>query len=215
MTDYVWLQNRRHRGWSFAGPESWHDIMFGEGNWCARCWVPNVPQSGPLRMASRDFRGGGIWTPYGPYDVICMADDIAREIHSRFDIKMLPILWHGRSKLEASQIVIPTVGSEWFDSNELESRLDAYRESKGNIDPQSAYVCAECGVSRWIPLPVEQHPPILILDQLYPIPIAAGPESYGSGGNSFRRYVVRRDLANYIATTAPRDFYITEINQSQ
>jgi hypothetical protein len=44
--------------------------------------------------------------------------------------------------------------------------------------------------------------------------IAASPEWFGDGWNSFRQVLVRRELAELLAQASPRDFYLAEVTMA-
>lgn len=106
------------------------------------------------------------------------------------------------------QIVAPTVGRRWFDHDELREKAIARHGTAGAT-------CSDCGTWRWMPLIFGLTPPLL--PPLRPdgewdrFDVVASPEWFGDGHKSFRQVLVRRRLAQIIATASPKDFKVMDV----
>lgn len=200
MSDFLKLHLKRNRGWPWP-EDSWGlTPMFGPSGWCRSCGVPKRPQIGSLVLQRKGMNVVGAWVPYWIYDVICVASDVAEAIRSEFDVDLMPVQWHKTSPGQAFQIVIPTVGESWFDPDELRDLAERRHGVAGAR-------CLDCGVWRWMPLPLL---PALRVDPPFgnDTAIAASPEWFGDGWQAFRVVVVRRDLAELLVSAAPKDFQL-------
>lgn len=139
MNDFVELVLKRNRGWPWPEDSFGLTPMYGEGGWCHSCGMPLVPQVGPLVLRRRGMRVEGAWVPYWRYDSICLEQALAEEVAARFRVELMPLQWRGAG-VDAMQIVVPSVGTAWWDPEELHSRELERRSSAGAV-------CAECG--RW------------------------------------------------------------------
>lgn len=144
--------------------------------------------------------------PNWQFDVYCLQRSLADQIlASGFQLPLLRVEWHGRVPGEAMQIVAPTVGVAWFSPIELGSRVTAKHGSPGAR-------CDECGVYRWYPLRSEEMPPYRFSPMDDDVHVAASPEWFGDGMKAFRQVIFRRELAEMIIATNPRDFLIRELS---
>lgn len=205
MRDFVELALKRNRGWPWP-EDSWGlTPMFGEDGWCRSCGVPQRPQCGQLVLQRKGFASvEGAWVPNWQFDALCLEQSLADEVAGRFSIDLLAIAWHGTSPGAASQIVVPSVGDSWFDADELRDAAVARHGTAGAT-------CAECGVWRWMPLAFGTLPPLRVRPPLGDIAIAASPERFGDGCDSYRQILVRRELAELLAAASPRDFTLQEV----
>ena len=188
--------------------------MFGEDGWCHSCGIQNRPQCGSLELQARGFGTVvGAWVPNWLFDVYCLERSLAeRIVAAGFEVRLLPIAWHGESPGDAVQIVVPTSGDTWFDPDELRATLLAEHPSAGAM-------CDDCGTWRWMPLGFEPIPPMYTLGlpalritpPLGDVDIAASPEWFGDGMKSFRKILFRRELAEMLAAASPRDFKVGEV----
>jgi hypothetical protein len=207
MTDFVHLYWKRNRGWPWP-EESWGlTPMFGEDGWCHACGVPNRPQTGSVVLQRKGFKlVEGCWVPNWRFDVICVDAAIANRAAKRFDLDLRPVEWHPTSPGAAMQIVVPTLGDSWFDHDELRAKAVELHGVPGAT-------CVECGVWRWMPLTFDFLPQLGITPALGDdVNIAASPEWFGDGWRAFRQIVVRRELAEMIAATSPRDFKVQPVS---
>ena len=202
MNGFVELDLRRNRGWPWP-EDSWGlTPMFGENGWCLSCGVPRRPQSGSIVLQRKGFsRAEGAWIPHWRFDAICLAQSLATSAAGRFTLPMRRVEWHGESPGDAMQVVVPSVGDEWFDPAELTERTLALHGASGAT-------CPECRVWRWLPLPSEDLPPLRVPPFSHDVDIAASPEWFGDGWKAFRQILVRRELAELIAMASPRDFRV-------
>lgn len=212
MSEYVELAAKRNRGWPW--PEESYGLtpMYGEGGWCRACGTPQVPQSGPLVLQPRNLSPVGAFVPYWQY-VICLEQSLAEHVRA-YSVELREVEWpRGAADHSVMQIVVPTVGERWFDPDELRERTIAAHGTDGRE-------CQECRTWRWMPIgfsPVRilgkerlALPPLRVTPSLDWVDIAASPEWFGDGWNSFRHILVRRELAELIASASPRDFEIVE-----
>lgn len=202
MTEFVELYWKRNRGWLWP-KESWGlSPMFGEEGWCRSCGVPKHAQTGSLMLQRSGLTVSGAWVPYWRYDTICMDGSLAAQVSERFDVALRPVIWPKSSPVEAFQLVIPTIGEAWYDTDELTEGAIA-RHGKHDREPGAR--CPDCHVYRWLP---PGTLPRIRAHLSTEFPIAASPEWFGSGWEAYREVIVRRDLADLIAEASPRDFAV-------
>jgi hypothetical protein len=203
MTNFVQLYWKKNRGWPWP-EDSWGlSPMFGPEGWCHSCGVPRHEQNGSLALERKGLKVEGAWTPYWRFDAICLEQSLADEVAGKFRVSMLPVRWHGTAPGEASQIVVPSVGEAWFDS-------DGLREKAIERHGTAGATCPECGVWRWMPLTFGMLPPLKV-ELSDDVDIAASPEWFGDGWKAFRQILVRRELAELIAKASPRDFKVQKV----
>lgn len=201
MTDFVQLWWKRNRGWPWP-EDSWGlTPMFGADGWCRSCGVPKHSQSGSLVLQRKGMKVEGAWVPNWQFDVICLARDVAAEAVARFELETREVAWHPSSPGDATQIVVPTVGTFWFDPEKLRAAAIARHAVDGAT-------CTECGVWRWMPLTFGLLPRLRLTLSLGDVAIAGSPEWFGDGKQAFRQILVRRELAELIAAASPRDFRV-------
>ena len=205
MTEFVELYFKKNRGWPWP-EDSWGlTPMFGEDGWCHSCGVPSREQCGSLVLQRKGLaRCEGGWVPYWRYDAICLEDSVAERVAARFDVELRKVAWHGSPPCDASQVVVHSQGTAWFDPDELREKTIAQHGKAGAT-------CPGCGVWRWMPLGFGMLPPLRIAPPLGDVDIAASPEWFGAGWNSFRQILVRRPLAELIAGASPLDFAVREV----
>lgn len=143
--------------------------------------------------------------PNWQFDVICLAGAVAEQAASRFDLDLRPVAWHPSLPTDAMQLVVPTAGDSWFDQDELRAKAVEHHGDAGAT-------CPECGVWRWMPLTFGWLPPLRIAPGLGDVDIAGSPEWFGDGWKAFRQILVRRELADLIATASPNDFRVQEVH---
>ena len=139
--------------------------------------------------------------PNWQFHAICLEGSLAAQVAERFAVSLRDVVWKGSAPGVAMQIVIPSVGEAWFNPDELRERAIAHHGRAGAT-------CPECGVWRWMLLAFGTLPPLVPLPHLEGVDIAASPEWFGDGCQSFRQVLVRRELAELIATAGPRDFKV-------
>jgi hypothetical protein len=208
---FVELFTKRHRGWPWP-EDSWGmDPMFGDDGWCRSCGTPRRSQSGSLVLQRKGMgHCQGAWVPNWQFDAICLEQDLADQVASRFDVELRPVAWPRSPPGQASQIVAPCVGDRWFDPDELRERTTAQHGTAGAR-------CPECGVWRWMPLlfgdlpRFGRLPPLRVEPGLGDVDVAASPEWFGDGWNSFRQILLRRELAEMLVAASPKDFAIHEV----
>jgi hypothetical protein len=204
MNDIVELYYKRNRGWPWP-EDSWGlTPMFGEDGWCRSCGVPNRPQSGSIVLQSKGITVEGAWVPNWQFDAICVERSLAELAAARFDLDMVEVKWRTTAPGEAMQIVVPTIGTSWFDRDELHAKAV---ERHGVAGAR----CSECGLWRWMPLGFGLLPPLRITPPLDDVAIAASPEWFGDGWKAFRQIVMRRELADLLAKASPRDFAVKAV----
>lgn len=205
MDEYVWVAEKRHRGWPWP-KDSWGlTPMFGEDGWCHACGVPRHPQTASMILQSRGIKVQGAWVPNWQFDVICMEASVAEAAAARFDLDLLKVEWHGTSPGDAWQIRTPIIGDAWFDPDEL-------REQATRQHGVAGATCQACGTWRWMPLVPGHLPPLRITPGLGDTDIAASPEWFGDGWKAFRQIVMRRALAEAITAANPRDWEIVPVS---
>jgi hypothetical protein len=206
VKDFVELYLKRNRGWPW--PEDSYGLtpMFGEDGWCHSCGVPLRPQCGSLILQRKGFASvEGAWVPNWQFDAICLEQDLADDVAGRYAVDVRPVAWHGTPPGAASQVVAPSVGATWFDPDELRAAAVAQHGSDGAT-------CSDCGVWRWMPLGFGTLPPLRITPPLGDTDVAASPEWFGDGWNSYRQILVRRKLAELLVAASPRDFKVQEVS---
>ena len=205
MSDHVGLYLKRNRGWPWPDDSFGLSPMFGPDGWCLGCGMPLHEQSGSLVLRRKELAQiEGAWIPNWQFEAICLDRSLAEAVAARFDVDVRPVAWHGEPPGEAAQIVAHSVGDSWFDHDELRARTIARHGTAGAT-------CLECDRWRWMPLPFESLPPLRIKPGLGSADIAASPEWFGDGWNSFRKILVVRELAELIVDASPKDFRIQEM----
>lgn len=181
MNAFVGLYLKRNRGWP-RPEDSWGlTPMFGEDGWCRPGGVPQRPQCGSLVLQRKGFTAvEGAWVPNWQFDAICMEKSVEQEAGGRFALDLRPVEWHGTPPGDAAQIVAPSVGEAWFDSDELREAAVARHGTAGAN-------CADCGVWRWMRLAFGTLPALRISPSADEFAVAASPEWFGDGWNSYRQ----------------------------
>lgn len=108
--------------------------------------------------------------------------------------------------IDASQIVIPTTSAPWFDPV-APDRLIA------PIHPEISETCPACGITRWMPVGMDVLPlpsADLLADES---PVVASPGWFGAGKQSFSQILWRRDLAEFLVASSPKDFTIDAVGK--
>lgn len=200
MSEYVELVPRRNRGWPWP-EDSWGlTPMYGEDGWCRSCGLPKHPQTGSIVLQSRGLTATGVWVPNWQFDVYCLAETIAAEAVSRFNIRLRPVATPQRSEAGARQIVIDPSALHWFDEADL-------RRIITEIHGRALEICPACGTTRWLPVGMDSLPrpdrSVFAGDPL----VLASREWFGAGKQSFRQILWRRDLADFLMSRSPRDLH--------
>ena len=131
---------KRNRGWPWPQLSFGLGPMFGEDGWCRDCGMPLREQQGSLTLERKGMATiSGGWVPYWQYDTICLEQSLADEAAARFTLDLRPVEWRGFPPGSAQQIVIPTVGTQWFDADELRTAAIARHGSAG---ARAAPVCS-------------------------------------------------------------------------
>lgn len=204
--NFVALQVKRNRGWP-RPEDSWGlTPMFGSDGWCRSCGTPLRSQCGSLLLSHLGFRAPvlGGWVPNWRFDVICLDAPVADVVREDFNVELRDVDWSGSSPGEAKQIVIPVVGDSWYDPEEL-------REVAERLHGKAGASCPTCGIWRWMPIPHDEMPPFRATSQLEAVDIGASPEWFGDGSRSFRRILVRYQLAELLVAASPKDFVIVSV----
>ncbi len=142
------------------------------------------------------------WIPNSQFNAIYLEDSFAAELEDQFALQLLDVNWStGGPEPAAKQIVIPPRARDWYDPEELA----ALTERKHG---RSGVKCTDCGIWRWMPLLPDELPAITAPPDLDGLDIAASPEWFGDGWNSYREVLVRRELAEMLAERSPKDFSI-------
>ncbi|WP_136040867.1 MULTISPECIES: hypothetical protein [unclassified Microbacterium] len=206
MSDFVDLFAKRNRGWPWPERSFGLTPMYGEDGWCHACGVPSRQQQGSLILQQRGLTVSGAWMPNWRFDTLCMARDVAEEVSSRFDIETREVKWARSSPGDAVQIVIPSTTEKWFEGEALAANAIGLHGKAGAV-------CGTCGIWRWMPLWWGKLPPLVDTSILGGYDIVASPEWFGAGWKAFRQVLVRRELAEALATASPRDFAVKEVSE--
>jgi hypothetical protein len=204
--DFVYLSEKRNRGWPWP-EDSWGlDSIYGPNGWCHSCGIPLREQTGPLTLQARGLSPvKGVWIPNWQFDMICSEATLAASLGESFRLQVRPVAWHGTVQGAAVQFIAPKVGPEWFDPEEL-------REAAVARNGDAGATCPECGIWRWMPVPYEQLPPVRPSSNWERFDLLASPEWFGAGAQSFPLILLRRALAQAIVEASPRDFKVQEIS---
>jgi len=204
MTTHVYLCLKRNRGWPWPD-ESWGlSPMFGDDGWCHNCGTPLRQQTGPLTLRRKGLNPHhGAFIPNWRFGIFCLEAGLAQRARERFRLDLRDVAWAGSPPGAALQILIPTVGASWFDPDALAAAATAEYGAPGQT-------CAHCGTWRWMPLDYDHLPPPQPTQEIDRHDIAASPEWFGSGCQSFREILVRRELAELIVEDSPKDFRLVE-----
>ncbi len=204
MTNYVEIALRRNRGWPWP-EDSWGlTPMYGEEGWCHSCGVPMHPQTGSIVLQRKGLKVEGAWVPNWQFDVYCMAQPIAMAAQEQFAIGLRPVASVGQVALGASQVVIDSSDAPWFSPDHLKRVISP-------IHGEAFETCSDCGVTRWLPVGMEVLPPPPELVLAAEPPVVASPEWFGAGKRSFRQILWRRDVAQFLLMSSPKDFKIQEL----
>jgi hypothetical protein len=205
-SEFVELRLKRNRGWPWPESSYGLDPMFGEDGWCHSCGVPKKPQPGPIILQRKGFaKPTGAWMPYWSYDVYCLDRLLAEQVKERFAVELREVHWPKKGPDgSAWQMVVPTVGPEWFPEKQLRERVIAKHSVAGAT-------CPECGVWRWLPLGFDDLPALQVGLTSLDVDVAASPEWFGDGLKAFRQVLMRRELAELLAAASPRDFKVKPV----
>lgn len=205
--DFVQLGLKRNRAWPWP-EDSWGlESMYGRDGWCHSCGIPLHEQTGPLTLqATGQSPVHGGWVPNWRFDVICLEATLAARLLNEYRFETRPIAWRRTVSGQALQIVIPVVEPAWFDP-------DARRVATTSRYGADGQTSAECGVWRWLLLPPELLPQVRWSPGWDEHDVVASPEWFGAGARSFREILVRRELAQAIASASPKDFKVIELAQ--
>jgi hypothetical protein len=201
MDNYVEIVLRRNRGWPWP-EDSWGlTPMFGGDGWCHACGVPKHEQTGSIVLQRKGLKVEGAWVPNWQFDAYCLATAVAAKAAERFGIGLMPVVAPGGVPLEASQVIITSSRVPWFDASDITGPISA-------IHGKSSETCPVCGVTRWLPVGMDVLPPppaALIDDEPA---VFASPEWFGAGKQSFRQILWRRDVADFLVRSSPKDFKV-------
>jgi hypothetical protein len=209
--DFVWLFAKRNRGWPWpegSGDFPYLSAMFGESGWCRSCGWEFGDQIGPIRLQRSGLTVTGAWEPYWLPGYVCVDAALADEVGRRFSAELKEVGWPKPGGMAAYQIVVPTVGENWFPADSLAA---AIVKSHPRDDPSPGQNCAHCGRWRWYPCAFDDLPPIAAQPAWSSHVAVASPEVFGAGWNAYREVLYRRDLAELIVTASPRDFEVCEV----
>ena len=174
--------------------------MYGDDGWCRSCGVPKHPQTGSLVLQSKGLTVTGVWVPNWQFDAYCLAELIAAEAVSRFNVRLRPVASPTGKVTGAHQIAIESSALAWFDEADL-------RRIIAPIHGQASESCPACGTTRWLPVGMDSLPlPGPSVFSGNP-PVVASSEWFGAGKRSFRQILWRSDLADFLLSSSPRDFH--------
>jgi hypothetical protein len=142
--------------------------------------------------------------PNWRFDALCVDEDLAKQVEARFRVEMRPVAWVGKGSGEARQLVLPSVGTQWFAPEQLRARAVARHGVAGET-------CPVCDRWRWMPIPIGELPAFDGGDVLGNVDAAASPEWFGAGHQSFRRVLFRRELAELIVAASPKDLKVVAV----
>lgn len=206
MTDYVEIVWRRNRGWPWP-EDSWGlTPMYGEDGWCPVCGVPQHSQRGPLVLQKRGLTPVGAWVPHWQSDAYCLEESL-RDRGENLGLVFREVASPSGDLLDAVQVMIQPSEREWFDPAQLTRRIESVHSVAGEA-------CPACGVWKWMPVGMDilpPPPPSLLADTP---PVIASPEWFGAGYASFRQIVWRRDVAEFLIDSGPKDFRLQEIRSN-
>lgn len=205
MADYIEVLTRRFRGYPWPS-DSWGlTPMYGADGWCHVCGVPQREQAGPIVLEAKNFaRVIGGWVPNWRFDVYCLEASVAEVARERFRLGFRNVEWRGTPGGAAYQVEIPTAEAVWFAPGDLEKIL-------APIHGEASKTCDECGVVRWMPVGMDVLPaPRSDLVAGEPAVIVSS-EWFGDGKRSFRQFLWRRDVAEFLVESCSRDFKLGSV----
>jgi hypothetical protein len=136
--------------------------------------------------------------------VYCLAQAIADVASERFGIGLRPVASVSEPMIEARQVVIDSSVAPWLDAADLNRLITP-------IHGQASETCADCGVTRWMPVGMDVLPgPSGAIVAAQPT-VVASPEWFGAGKQSFRQILWRRDVAEFLVSSSPKDFKVQEV----
>jgi hypothetical protein len=206
MGEFVQLRWKRNRGWPVP-EDSWGlGPMFGDDGWCHTCGMPLRTQQGPLTLRRSGLTPlTGAWVPNWRFDAVCLEGSLADDVRARgFFLDLREVAWQGSVPGPASQIVAPSVGQAWFNLDELRQRAEDRHGVAGAT-------CIDCGTWRWMPMAFGLLPAVAPDVLSATEDVIASPEWFGDGCQSYRQILVRRELAELIASASPRDFEVQAV----
>jgi hypothetical protein len=204
MSDYVYLEARRHRGWPWHVESAGKTPMFGEDGWCRVCGTPQREQCSDLILQRSGLRVAGAWVPNWQFDAYCVERSLGDEIAARFGVKLRDVGWPRGGNSDVRQVVAPIVGQTWYDESSLASAAATRHSTIGDR-------CPECRVWKWSPVSPSDISGLKEEVRLLEHPVIASPQWFGGGYAAFRQVLFKRDLAQYLASASPRDFSIEEL----
>jgi hypothetical protein len=183
--------------------------MFGEDGWCRACGTPLSVQVGSLVLQRKGLQAArGAWMPNWRFDALCVSASLAAEIGARFSVPMLPIQWPRGAPAPAYQLLARATKTSWFDAEQLSAAAHARHGTDGAR-------CHTCNTWRWMPLDFRALPALRVISEDFQEDIAASPEWFGDGCQSFRQILVRRDLGELLVRASPRDFGLCDPDLSE
>lgn len=191
---------RRNRGWPWPD-DSWGlRPLYGDGGWCQTCHIPTREQNGNLVLKRSGLTPTGAWVPNWLFDVLCLAEELAKEVAARFPVVLRQIdTPKAGERLPAMQLIVPTTVAHWYDEGEL---IDQTTRRHG----EAGAACPTCGTWRWLPLPKSELPRAISDTSWEGQSAIASPEWFGAGGQSYRQVALARPLGELLAERSPRDF---------
>lgn len=203
--EWVMLWLNRNRGWPWPEDSYGLSPMYGDDGWCRSCGVPRGEQVGPMALQRKGTSAArGAFMPYWRYDSLCVDEHLAEAMIKDFGVSFRPVVWARGADSHIVQMVIPVVGTSWYDQSAL--RSEATRQFGG-----AGVACLECGTWRWMPLFATELELQSEDAVRYEGPIMASPEWFGAGHQSARHILIRRKLAEFVVEHSPRDFRIEQL----
>jgi hypothetical protein len=213
--DFVRLVPKRFRG--YAWPQgvdglAYLETLYGVDGFCRGCGYEFGVQSGPLGLERSGLTIKGAWIPHCNPRSVCMDERLAAEVARSFPVELREIAWPRAGGIPAFQLVVPTVGQDWFDPDHLAAGI---LRTHDDGDPNPGKTCLDCGRWRWYPCSVDEVPPLTPQSAWSEFAVIASPEVFGDGWSVFRHFLYRRDLAELIASASPRDFEVRDVRWAE
>ena len=194
-------------GWPWPEDSFGLDPMYGPEGWCRSCGTPSRPQTGYLTMQGRKFPDADVWMPNWLFDVVCVSQDVARQLVDRFAVDLREVHQPRRGSTRSMQI-LPSVTTEgWYDPSQLAPTVVARHPADGG---RTGSTCPTCGRWKWLPIS-EGEAAARRTALAAESDVIASPELFGDGTSSFRHLLFRRPLGAVLARADPRRWRVVDV----
>ena len=206
--DWVGLSPRFTPGWPW--PEDSYGLtpMYGDDGWCRGCGTPLVDQVGSLVVQGRKFPTADAWTPNWRFDVLCISAGLAGELAARFELDLRDVHQPSSGPTGVQQLVPRRSDDPWYRPEDLARAVEARHGDL--VADRSGRTCRTCELWKWLPVAVGDVP-VRAGALESGADVVASPESFGDGLASFHHLLFRRELAEALLASTPRNWRLVEV----